>query len=51
MKLTEIVRGHDTSDNSYTVIIKLDGVYFETVVYSENEQQSIYEKFKDHLDQ
>ncbi len=50
MKLTKIILETNTEDNSYSVILKIEGRYFETTVYSELEQKAIHDKFKNYLD-
>ena len=42
MKYTELRKGIDTQNNCFTISVKINNVYFESVAYSETERDTIY---------
>lgn len=49
MEITDIQKGYDSIMHCFTISLKINGVLFESVAFSETERDNIYNLLNDEL--
>lgn len=49
MEISDIEKGYDNNSRCFTISLKVNGVLFESVAFSETERDNIYNKLTNEL--